>query len=313
MLRAVPRICFAIPFHRGLDWLREAIESVRAQSVADWRAVVHDDRGEDAGAVRALVLGFADPRIQVEANSETLGMVGNWNRGLNAAAGELVTLLHADDRLLPDYAESMLALAERHPGAAALCCAARLIDASGRPTWTLADSYKRLLVPRAEPWRLRGEAGLRALLRGDFVMCPTLCWRLPVLGARRFEAGWRQVQDLELLARLLLDGDEIVGTHRASYAYRRHPESATARQSEDLTRFAEELALYDRLAARSGERGWHRAERVARRKAIVRLHLGVRAVADLAALRPGAAAHKLGYLVRGSGSALAAAGSGGSR
>ena len=306
------RIGFAIPFYRGLDWLREAVESVRAQSVSDWRAVVLDDRGEDAGAVRALVEGLADPRIEYRANPATLGMVDNWNRGLDDAGSDLLTLLHADDRLLPDYAESMLALAKSHPGAAALCCAAQLIDSEGRPTWTLADSYKRLLVPRAEPWRLCGETGLRALLRGDFVMCPTLCWRRSVLASRRFEPGWRQVQDLELLTRLLLDGDEIIGTHRTCYAYRRHPESATALQSEDLSRFEEELALYDRLAAQAGARGWRAAERVARRKAVVRLHLGFRIAADLAALRPSAAARKLGYLVRGS-TAVAPADSGGTR
>jgi len=306
-----PRITFAIPFYRGLGWLGEAIESVRAQRIAEWRAVVLDDRGEASEAVHERIAGLGDPRIEYRANPATLGMVGNWNRGLDAASTDLVTLLHSDDRLLPHYAEQMLSLAESHPRAVALCCAAELIDAEGRPTWTPADSYKRLLVPRAEPWRLAGEAGLRALLRGDFVMCPTLCWRRSRLGARRFEPGWRQVQDLELLARLLLDGDEIVGTHRAAYAYRRHPESATARQSEDLSRFEEEFALYDRLAARAGERGWRGAERAARRKAVVRLHLGFRIAADLVALRPAAAARKLGYWLRGSGAA--SSGSGGTR
>lgn len=293
------RITFAVPFHRGLDYLREAIASALEQTRPDWRLVVYDDRGEPLERVAALVAGFADPRIAHRANPATLGMVGNWNRALDEAETALVTLLHADDRLRPDYAETVLQLAAAHPEAVAVATGAAIIDAAGRSSWSAADAYKRLLVPRGEPWRLAGEAGLRALLRGDFVMCPTLCWRTARLGARRFEAGWRQVQDLELLTRLLLEGEAIVGTRHPAYAYRRHEASATALQSESLVRFDEELALYDRLAAAAAARGWPRAARAARRKAIVRLHLGFRAATDLLGGRPGGALRKLALALRG--------------
>jgi glycosyltransferase involved in cell wall biosynthesis len=297
------RLTFAIPFHRGIGFLREAIASARAQTVPDWRLVVFDDRGEPAREVEAAVAGFEDPRLAWRPNPATLGMAANWNHALDTVETDLVTLVHADDRLLPEYAATVLALAGRHPEAAAVCCAARLIDAAGRPTWTVADAYKRLLVPRGEPWRLRGERGLHALLRGDFVMCPTLCWRRSVLRERRFDPGWRQVQDLELLTRLLLEGDEIAGTHHPAYAYRRHGESATAVQSASLLRFDEEFALYDRLAERAAGLGWPRAARAARRKLVVRLHLGLHAAADLARGRPAGALRKLARAARGRGAA----------
>jgi glycosyltransferase involved in cell wall biosynthesis len=292
------RLTLAIPFHHGLAYLREAIESALAQTRSDWTLVVLDDRGEPAEAVQALVAGFGDRRLACRSNDATLGMVGNWNHALDVVETDLVTLLHADDRLLPDYAETVLGLASARPDAVALACAAEIIDARGRPRFSFADAYKRLLVPRGEPWRLAGEAGLHALLRGDFVMCPTLCWRRSVLGRRRFEAGWRQVQDLELLTRLLLEGETVIGTRRRSYAYRRHVASATEIQSENLLRFEEEALLYGRLAEAASARGWLRAARTARGKGILRLHLGFRAVADLAALRPGAAARKLRFLAR---------------
>jgi glycosyltransferase involved in cell wall biosynthesis len=290
---AVSRLLFAVPFHRHLGYLRAAVASAQAQTRSDWRLVVCDDRGEPEAAVQALVTGFADPRVTWRGNERNLGMVGNWNRALDAADADFVTLLHADDRLLPHYAETLLALGDEYPHAVAACCAARLIDACGRPTWTVADAVKRLLVPRAEPWTLRGETGLQALLRGDFVMCPTIAWRVSKLAGRRFDARWRQVQDLELLSRLLLDGEEIVGTHRVAYAYRRHSQSATAIQTESLLRFEEEIALYDRVGRLAGERGWPGAARTARRRAIVRLHLAFRALADLVSRRPAVAARKL--------------------
>jgi glycosyltransferase involved in cell wall biosynthesis len=297
---SAPRLTVAIPFHRGLAYLREAIESVRAQTTGDWRLLVCDDRGEpDPGAAEALVASFGDARIAYARNDTNLGMVTNWNRCLDRAETELVTLLHADDRLLPGYAASMLELAERSPEAAACFCEAEIIGASGRRRFSFADAMKAFFRPPGEPLVLRGEPALRALAGADFIVCPTLCFRRARLGPRRFDARWRQVQDLELLARLLLEGETLVGTRSAGYAYRRHPESATERQSESLLRFEEELALLAELSRAAEERGWHGAARTAARAWTPRLHLAWRALRDAARGRLGAAAAKLRFLARG--------------
>jgi len=290
------RVTFAIPFLRPLAYLRAALASVRAQRNPEWRCLVLDEGAEPG--VRELVEAQGDPRIEHRRNERRLGMVGNWNRGLDAAATELVTLLHADDELAPDYLDVMLPLADAFPRAVAVACDAEIVDGTGRPIFSLADFVKRRLVPKGEPWHLCGETGLAALARGDFVMCPTVAWRLPRLGARRFEEGWKQVQDLELLARLLLDGEEIAGTRRRAYRYRRHAESATAVQTADLSRFEEEIAVLDRIAARARAQGFERAARIAERKTIVRLHLALRAATDLVRLRPGATLAKVRLLAR---------------
>jgi glycosyltransferase involved in cell wall biosynthesis len=292
------RLTIAIPFHRGLDYLGEAIESVRSQTRGDWRLLVCDDRGEDGG-VEELVRSFADPRIELRRNERNLGMVRNWNHCIDLAETELVTLLHADDRLLPEYAELMLALAQRHPRAAALFCDAEIIDAAGRRAFSLADAVKRLFVPAGErDVVLEGEEALRIVMAGNFIMCPTLCLRKPQLAARRFSTEWRQVQDLEFTSRLLMEGETLAGSRRAGYAYRRHPGNATELHSENLLRFEEEFQLFARVGERATELGWPRAARVARRAGIVKLHLLYRSLRDLARLRPSVALRKLRFLAR---------------
>jgi glycosyltransferase involved in cell wall biosynthesis len=294
------KLGIAIPFYRGLPYLREAIESVRAQTRGDWRLLVCDDLGEpDPGAARELVACFGDPRIAYAANDANLGMVGNWNRCLDLAETELVTLLHGDDRLLPRYAETALGLAERFPEAAALFCAAEIIGPSGERLFSFADAAKALFLPRGSgALVLRGEPALRALAAGNFIMCPTLCFRRSVLGARRFDPRWRQVQDLELTARLLLEGETLAGSREAAYAYRRHPGSATESQSRSLLRFEEERALLGELAGAARLRGWHSAARAAARAFTPKLHLAYRALGDLLQGRPRDAAAKLRFLAR---------------
>ncbi len=291
------RFAIAIPFHSGLAYLEQALASVLAQSDPEWSLLVLDDSGAESGA-RALVEGLGDARVRFRANPSNLGMVACWNRCLELAEGELVTLLHADDRLLPDYVAGMRRLARENPRAVALFCPALTIDAKGARRFSLQDDVKRLLVPRAGvDVRLFGEPGLRALMRGNFVVCPSLCWRPAVLAQRRFETRWRQVQDLELLARLLLAGETVVGGRVPAYAYRRHAGNATARQTESLLRFEEEFELFERIAAQARALGWRRAERTSRRKLILRLHLAWRALSELVRLRPGPAGRYARFLL----------------
>ena len=65
-----------------------------------------------------------------------------------------------------------------------------LIDACQSYAWPgnlreLQIFVKRFLVPsRHRHVSLVGEQALTGLLRGNFIMCPTLCYRRSVLGAR---------------------------------------------------------------------------------------------------------------------------------
>jgi len=295
-----PLLTIAIPFFRGREYLQRAIESVRAQERAGWRLLVCDDGGGEPRAgeeIEALVASFGDDRLRYHRNLSGPDMVRNWNRCLGLAETDLVSVLHADDQLLPGYAGLMLDLAPAHPEASAFYCEARIIDARGRPSFSLADAVKPWFRPAADdPTVLRGEPAVRALMAGNFIMCPTLCFRKSVLGDRRFSPDWRQAQDLEFTTRLLMDGESLVGSRQTAYAYRRHKDSATSRQSDSMLRFEEEVRLFDLVADRAEELGWLEAARVSRRKRIVKLHLLYRSLRELAALRPRAAATRLRFL-----------------
>lgn len=283
------RLSIAIPFYRRRDYLEIAVESALALREVSELIIVDDGGSDDGGVGREVerwLSDLGDERVTYARNSENLGMVPTWNACLERSSGELVTLLHADDRLLPEYAGLMLRLAAEHPQAAAFCCDATIIDAAGAATFSLADAVKPLFRRGdAEPLTVSGEEGLSALMAGNFIMCPTLCYRRTKLGSRRFEAQWSQVQDLELTSRIVLEGDAIVSSRERAYAYRRHEEGATAVQSESRLRFEEEFALFESVASRAELRGWVSAARVARGKRIVKLHLLYRALRELVRLR----------------------------
>jgi glycosyltransferase involved in cell wall biosynthesis len=272
-------ITFAIPFYRGRDYLVRAVASVARQSVPEWQLLVCDD--SPAGDA-APVLDPRDGRVRYIHNGQTLGMAGNWNRCLDLAETDLVTLLHADDELLPNYTQAFRAAAARYPGCAALFCGARVVGPDSEPVFSFADWIKRVLAPAGvRPRRLQGPRALARLLRVNSIMCPTVCYRRSALGARRFDPRWRCALDLAFFARLLADGAEFVGLPTVAYAYRRHAENATAGYTESLLKFTEESALYDELAAEAEGRGWPEVARVSRAKVMVRLHLLFRTTHDV--------------------------------
>ena len=284
------RVTIAIPFYRGPDYLRTAIESVLAQDDEGWHLLISDDGERDEASDVLDSLGLVDaPQVQCLRNAVNLGMVLNWNQCLDSVETPLACLMHADDVLEPGYVRTMRRMADAHPSASAFFCDARIIDGQGRGKFSFADWIKRFYLPpgakRAAEFSLQGSDALRAIMAGNFIMCPTLCYRMAALAGRRFDPRYQQVQDLAFTARLLMDGDELIGSHERVYAYRRHAGAATSRQSESLLRFREEFALFDEVAARSDELGWERASRVARRKLVVRLHLAYRALGDLLRLR----------------------------
>ncbi|UUZ60009.1 glycosyltransferase family 2 protein [Nocardioides sp. B-3] len=138
-----PRITFAIPYYRGRDYLSEAIGSVLAQTVSDWQLLVVDDCGPEPAD--DVVAAFHDPRITYVRNERNLGLAGNWNECVRLTTTPPVTILHGDDRLLPDYAARVLAAAEAQPGVTVLFTDTVNIDGDGAPTRTPADIVKGLL------------------------------------------------------------------------------------------------------------------------------------------------------------------------
>ena len=100
-----------IPTHNRLELTLDAIKTVQAQDYRNWEIAVFDNAStEDVGeAIRAL----KDDRIRCERSDEFLPVTKSWNRALNMARGEYVTLIGDDDGLAPGFFERIGELADQ--------------------------------------------------------------------------------------------------------------------------------------------------------------------------------------------------------
>jgi glycosyltransferase involved in cell wall biosynthesis len=139
------RVSIILPMYNAAPYVRETVESVLAQTYADWDLTVVDDGSTDRS--RTIVEGLSDARIRVVVQPNS-GVSAARNRGLALTAGEYVGFLDSDDVWLPTNLEEKVAWLDAHPQHALVNSDVEVIDAysrlsgvrkTGREGWVLDD------------------------------------------------------------------------------------------------------------------------------------------------------------------------------
>jgi len=105
-----------IPTRNRRAMLAEALESVRAQSYANWEAIVVDDGSTDdtLSFVQSLIANDARFRL-LPPDPNRKGACAARNRGIEASRADFFIFLDDDDLLLPTCLERRLAILTKHP------------------------------------------------------------------------------------------------------------------------------------------------------------------------------------------------------
>jgi glycosyltransferase involved in cell wall biosynthesis len=127
----IPAVSIVMATKNYARFLPEAIESVRAQTFADWELVVIDDGStDDTPAIVSHYL--TDARIRY-FRSDRLGQTRAKNLGIRMSRAQLIAFLDADDVWLPSKLEKQLALFRASPETGVVFCRRSLIDDAGNP------------------------------------------------------------------------------------------------------------------------------------------------------------------------------------
>ncbi|MBR6422303.1 glycosyltransferase [bacterium] len=112
--------------------IRSAIESVSAQTCADWELIVVNDCSKDG--TQAIVSEFAakDLRIKLINNETNLGVSLTRKKALDTATGAWIAVLDSDDMWAPNKLEKQLAFAKK-TGADLVFTASAFMDNDGNP------------------------------------------------------------------------------------------------------------------------------------------------------------------------------------
>ena len=130
MSESLPLVSVCIPTYQGVRFLGEAIDSALAQTYPHLEVVVGDNASTDG--TDALLARYDDPRLRVLRRPETVDLAHNWRDTTQAARGEYVKLLCADDVLAPDALARQVPVLRDRPDVALVAARRALIDADSR-------------------------------------------------------------------------------------------------------------------------------------------------------------------------------------
>lgn len=144
-----PLISVIIPTFNSEKTIRETIESVLAQSYANFELIIINSSSEDS--TLEVINSIKDPRIKPFTYTHS-GVSTNRNRGLTHAVGDFISFLDADDLWTIDKLEKQLKALQEHPDAKVAYSCVDSIDENSKyvrmsSCYTLSgDIYPTLLT-----------------------------------------------------------------------------------------------------------------------------------------------------------------------
>ncbi len=175
--RNVPRVTVLMTYFAKRDYVEDAIRSVLASTFKDLELLVVDDASTDGGL--DLVRAFSDPRIRILESAVNTGRAASANRGYEAARGEYIAILDADDLMGEERLAKQVAYMDSHPEVGALGTYATILGTEeNMSSFQLTDSDCRAGFLLGDPFWY-GSAMFRSSVLREHGILSDPQWLLP--------------------------------------------------------------------------------------------------------------------------------------
>lgn len=201
------KLSVIIPVRNTVKYLQSCLDSVIRQTLIDLEIVCVDDVSTDGSEAVLAATASADSHVKVVTLSESAGAGAARNAGLNAATGEWIAFVDADDLPMPEMLEAAVAAGEREHADVVVFDAVEFDDKTGFET----------------PLPLRLNAGLADDVR--FTSFGNCVWNKLFRTSYLKEKGIRfqgiaRSNDLAFCIEALARTDRIAVVPRVLYRYR---------------------------------------------------------------------------------------------
>ena len=160
-----PQLSIVIPAFRVAGCIGTCLRSIYSQEDRPLiEVIVVDDGSPDGEALRAVLATF--PGVRLEVHQSNRGMCAGRNTGIAASSGRFVTILDADDELVPGWPRVFAGLVARWPEDHPACWAG-CIGPTGRPTVSHPSYTGTMSLEDLLHERFSGE--YLPLFRGPFI------------------------------------------------------------------------------------------------------------------------------------------------
>ena len=114
-----------MPVYNAERFLKEAIDSILAQTFTNFELLIIDDASTDNSA--NIISTYTDPRVRYVRNETNLGISATLNRGIQLSTTEYIARMDADDISHAERLQKQFEFCRQHPDCALLSCWTRMI------------------------------------------------------------------------------------------------------------------------------------------------------------------------------------------
>jgi glycosyltransferase involved in cell wall biosynthesis len=137
-----PKVTVGFPVYNGERYIREALESLRAQDYPNMAIIISDNASTDATISICREYAARDSRIALCENKSNLGAAVNFIKVLDMADGPYFMWAAHDDRWEPQFISKCVEQLENHPDAVMSFSKVAFIDPAGNKV--IDDNYNEV-------------------------------------------------------------------------------------------------------------------------------------------------------------------------
>jgi glycosyltransferase involved in cell wall biosynthesis len=208
------KISVIMSVYNGEEYISEAIDSVLAQSFADFELIIINDCSTDRTGELLSQYAARDTRVKVHTNEQNLRLPSSLNKAISLAEGEYIARMDADDICMPDRLEKQYAFMESHPDIALSSCRFMtlkngVISSGGCGGKTDHESIKALLLVT------------------NPILHPGIIAKADVIRKLGYDKSFTCTEDMELWSRFVMGGHNIEIQPEYLMIYRLHDKQIT--------------------------------------------------------------------------------------
>ncbi|MCB0698725.1 MAG: glycosyltransferase [Chitinophagales bacterium] len=123
-----PLVTVLLPAYNAAPYMKEAVDSVLAQTFKDFELLVINDGSTDGTG--EILRSYTDERVWL-VEQENMGLVRTLNKGIELAKGKYIARFDADDVCYPDRLEVQMKFFQEHPDYIIVASEADYMDEDG--------------------------------------------------------------------------------------------------------------------------------------------------------------------------------------
>jgi glycosyltransferase involved in cell wall biosynthesis len=131
-----PRVSIAVPVYNGQAYLRQALDSLLAQTYTDYEIIISDNASADATEAICREYVARDPRVRYVRQEQNRGAAWNFNYAFGLARGAYFRWHAHDDMVEPTYLAQCVAALDRDQRVVVAYPRTRVVDPAGSTLYT---------------------------------------------------------------------------------------------------------------------------------------------------------------------------------